>query len=246
MLLLLAALVLVWGLVARFGPWPPYVLPGPWRVAQAFARGLAEGTFLVGLSVTLRRLLLGYGLSVACGLAFGLLVGRVRQADEALGPLLLGFQTLPSICWLPLAILWFGLGETAILFVVVMGATLAIAIHTADGVKNIPRLYVRAAENLGASGLRLFVSVLLPAAFPAFLSGAKTGWSFAWRSLMAAEMIFVSLGLGQLLAAARELNDVAQVMAVMLLIVCVGVAVDWLVFQSLERRVRRAWGFISS
>jgi NitT/TauT family transport system permease protein len=123
-----------------------------------------------------------------------------------------------------------------------MGAVLAITIHTADGVKSIPPIYVRAGQNLGARGWRLLTEILLPAALPSVLTGAKLGWSFAWRSLMAAELIFVSLGLGQLLTAARELNDIAQVMAVMIVIIGLGLLVDHLIFGRLERRIRRIWG----
>lgn len=237
-----AALVGAWQLLHQLGPWPPYILPGPRQVVEALWHGFADTTFLIGIVVTLKRLLLGYGISLVAGTLLGLVVGRVRWVDDTVGSLLLGMQTLPSICWLPLAVLWFGLNERAIQFVVVMGAVLAITIHTADGVKTIPPIYVRAGQNLGARGWRLLSQILLPAALPSILTGAKLGWSFAWRSLMAAELIFVSLGLGQLLTAARELNDIAQVMAVMLVIVALGLLVDHLVFGRLERRIRRVWG----
>ena len=237
-----AALVGAWQLLHHFGPWPSYILPGPRDVGEALWHGFADKTFFIGIAVTLKRLLLGYGISLVVGTFLGLVVGRVRWVDDTFGRLLLGLQTLPSICWLPLAVLWFGLNEKAIQFVVVMGAVLAITIHTADGVKSIPPIYVRAGQNLGARGWRLLWEILLPASLPSILTGAKLGWSFAWRSLMAAELIFVSLGLGQLLTAARELNDIAQVMAVMLVIVGLGLLVDHLLFGRLERRVRRMWG----
>lgn len=237
-LLLLAA----WQGLQTFGPWPSYVLPGPKEVALSLYHGLADGSFLLGAWVSLRRILLGYALSLAAGIVLGLIIGRSRLADDTLGSLLLGLQTLPSICWLPLAIIWFGLNEKAIQFVVIMGAVLAVAIHTDDGVKNIPPIYVRAGRNLGARGWRLLWHVVLPAAIPSILSGAKLGWSFAWRSLMAAELLFVSLGLGQLLMVGRELNDLAQVMAVMIVIIVLGLIVDNLVFGRLERHVRSQWG----
>jgi NitT/TauT family transport system permease protein len=241
-LLFYAALLAAWQLLHQLGPWPPYILPGPRQVAEALWHGFADKTFLIGIGVTLKRLLLGYAISLVVGTFLGLVVGRARWVDDTFGSLLLGLQTLPSICWLPLAVLYFGLNERAIQFVVVMGAVLAITIHTADGVKSIPPIYVRAGQNLGARGWRLLWDILLPASLPSILTGAKLGWSFAWRSLMAAELIFVSLGLGQLLTAARELNDIAQVMAVMLVIVGLGVLVDNLLFGRLERRVRRTWG----
>ena len=166
----------------------------------------------------------------------------MRLLDQTLGSLVLGLQALPSICWLPLALLWFGLGEQAIVFVVVMGAVLSITLSTEAGVKNTDPLYLRAALNLGARGWRLYLLVALPAALPAIISGMKLGWSFAWRSLMAAELLYVGLGLGQLLMMGRELNDMNQVVAVMLIIIAIGLVVDRLVFTPLETRVRARWG----
>jgi NitT/TauT family transport system permease protein len=157
----------------------------------------------------------------------------------------MGLQALPSICWLPLAILWFGLSESAIAFVVVMGSVLAISIATEDGVASIDPQLIRQARTLGVRGFRFYRSVLLPGAFPGIVTGLKLGWSFAWRALMAGELLFVSGGLGQLLHNGRELLDVAQVVAVMLTIVVVGVAVDKVLFQTVELRVRRRWGLVA-
>ena len=241
----LAALT-AWQFLHLWGPWPSYLVPGPVQVADSLLEGFANGTFLIGISVTMRRLLIGYSLSLVAGTFLGLMLGRVHWLDDTIGSLLLGLQTLPSICWLPLAVIWFGLNEKAIQFVVIMGAVLAITIHTSDGVKNIPPIYVRAGRNLGARGFRLLGSVVLPAALPAVLTGAKLGWSFAWRSLMAAELLFVSLGLGQLLQVGRELNDISQVIAVMITIITLGLLVDHFVFGKLERRMRRVWGLAAS
>jgi NitT/TauT family transport system permease protein len=238
-----AGLLAGWQALHRWGPWPPWMLPGPSQVANALVEGFADQTFLIGIWVSMRRLVLGYGISLVVGVALGLLVGRSRWAEETIGSLLLGLQTLPSICWLPLAIIWFGLSEKAIQFVVIMGALLAIAIHTNDGVKSIPPIYEKAGRNMGAGGLTLLWRVILPASLPSIMSGAKLGWSFAWRSLMAAELLYVSLGLGQLLMMGRELNDMAQVIAVMVIIIILGLLVDHLIFGRLELRVRRRWGF---
>jgi len=236
------ALLAAWQVLHLWGPWPPYLVPGPPQVAEALWNGFSDGTFLRGVAVSMRRILIGYSISLAFGTLAGLIIGRIRWVDETVGSFLLSLQTLPSICWLPLAVIWFGLNEKAIQFVVIMGAILAITIHTNDGVKNIPPIYVRAGRNLGARGWRLLFGVILPATLPSILTGAKLGWSFAWRSLMAAELLFVSLGLGQLLMVGRELNDMAQVVAVMLVIIGLGLLVDNLVFDRLERRVRRLWG----
>lgn len=245
-ILFYAGLLAAWQAVHRWGPWPPYMVPGPSQVAAALVEGFADRTFLFGIWVSMRRLMVGYAISLVAGVALGVLVGRKRWAEDTIGSLLLGLQTLPSICWLPLAIIWFGLSENAIQFVVIMGALLAVAIHTDDGVKSIPPIYEKAGRNMGARGLTLLWRVILPASLPSIMSGAKLGWSFAWRSLMAAELLYVSLGLGQLLMMGRELNDMAQVIAVMVIIIVLGLLMDHLIFGRLERRVRRRWGFAGS
>jgi NitT/TauT family transport system permease protein len=162
------------------------------------------------------------------------------------GSLVLGLQALPSVCWLPLAILWLGLSEQAIIFVVVMGALFSITLGVDAGVKNTSPIYLKAARNLGSRGLGVYTQVILPSALPAILSGLKQGWSFAWRSLMAGELLYYTLSLGNLLQTGRDLNDAAQVMAVMLLIIILGVSIDSLIFAPIERRVRSRWGLIRS
>lgn len=236
------ALLGLWEGVARAGIWPPYLFPGPFTVLETLARGLQKGTFVTATLVSLQRLAIGYGISLAVGLTLGLLIGRIKVLDETLGSLVLGLQALPSVCWLPLAILWFGLNERAIIFVVVLGALFSIILGVEAGVKNTPPLYLKAARNLGARGPALYAQVVLPAALPAILSGLKQGWSFAWRSLMAGELLYFTLSLGNLLQTGRDLNDAAQVMAVMLLIVIVGVSIDQIIFAPFERRVRERWG----
>lgn len=185
----------------------------------------------------------GFGISLLVGVPLGLLLGRLQWLDETLGSLVLGLQTLPSICWLPLALLWFGLNDTAILFVVVMGALLAITSAVRDGVKNIPPVYLRAARTMGTKPFALYAEVLLPASLPAVLSGAKLGWSFAWRALMAGELLFVSLGLGHMMMMGRELADMSQVVAVMVVIIALGLLTDRAIFGVLEERLRERWGF---
>jgi NitT/TauT family transport system permease protein len=236
----------VWQFLFTLRFWPPYIFPSPVSVAQSLWAGLTDGTFPLAVAVSLRRMLIGYGISLILGLLLGLLLGRSRLVEQALGSVILGLQALPSICWLPLAILWFGLSETAILFVVVMGAVLSITLATADGVRNTPPIYIRAARTLGSGGARLYRDVVFPAALPAILSGMKLGWSFAWRSLMAGELLYVSLGLGQLLSLGRELNDMSRVLAVMLVIVAIGLAVDRLLFRPAEERTRERWGLLQS
>ena len=237
-----AALLAVWQLLAGSGLWAEYIFPSPLAVARTLMRGFQNGTFIVGIATSMRRLLIGFGISAVIGILSGLAIGRIKLLDETVGSIVLGLQTLPSICWLPLALLWFGLSETAMLFVVVMGALLAITTATEAGVKNTPPLYLRAARNLGARGWKMYALVIFPAALPGLITGMKLGWSFAWRSLMAAELLYVSLGLGYLLMMGRELNDMSQVIAVMLVIIAIGLIVDRLIFAPIETRVRARWG----
>lgn len=190
----------------------------------------------------MRRLLIGYFISLVAGITLGLMLARSRTLRESVGTIVTGLQALPSICWLPLALLWFGLSESAILFVVIAGSLLSVTVATEAGVRNVPPLYLRAARTMGAKGMTLYLRVILPAALPSIISGMRLGWTFAWRSLMAGELLFVSGGLGQLLATGRELGDMARVMAVMVAIVALGLTTEVLIFQRLEARVREVWG----
>jgi NitT/TauT family transport system permease protein len=134
----------------------------------------------------------------------------------------------------------------SILFVVLMGSVLAITINTEAGVRNVPKIYAMAGRNLGARGPKLFWHVLLPASLPYLISGLKQGWAFAWRSLIAAEMIVITFGLGQLLMMGRDLNDMSQVLAVMGLIMLLGYVVDRVIFVNIERSIRSKWGFAAT
>jgi NitT/TauT family transport system permease protein len=236
------ALIGIWILLAKLKVWPPYVFPTPKGVAESLWAGFADHSFWIAIVVSMKRMLLGYSLSVVLGMVLGLGVASNKFLEETMGGLLVSLQSLPSICWLPLAVLWFGLTEKAILFVVVMGSLLSVTIAMETGRQQMPKIYAMAGRNLGASGFKLFWYVLLPASLPFILSGLKQGWAFAWRSLISGEMIFVSLGLGQLLMMGRDLNDMSQVIAVMMLIIAIGYLVDGLVFKTIERRLQHKWG----
>jgi len=231
-----------WALLAKFKVWPPYLFPAPWQVAEALWAGFLDHSFLIGIAVTMKRMLIGYGLSVVLGMILGVGVASNRFLEETVGPLLVSLQSLPSICWVPLAILWFGLTEKAILFVVLMGCILSVTIAMEDGRKQMPKIYTMAGRNLGASGFRLFWHVMLPASLPYIVSGLKQGWAFGWRSLIQAEMIFLTVGLGQQLMMGRDLNDMSQVIAVMILIVALGYLVNRVVFRTMERALQNRWG----
>lgn len=235
-------LIGIWQLVCTLEIWPPYCLPSPIEVGKTLVRGFSDGTFPRGIATSLRRIFIGFGISIVIGTSLGFAIGKVRLLQETVGSLILGLQTLPSICWLPLALLWFGLNERAIIFVTVMGAVLSLTISTTHGVSQIPPIFMRAGRNLGARGWRLLWYVIIPSALPSFIMGLKQGWSFAWRSLMAGELLFVSLGLGHLLMMGRELNDMSQVISVMLVIIVIGTVFDRFVFGALEEKIAERRG----
>jgi len=191
------------------------------------------------------RLVAGFIVSILLGGILGLLMWRFIELDKLLGPLLLGLQTLPSVCWVPLAVLCFGINERGILFVLVMGSFSAIALVLRDGLRNIPPLYPRAGLMLGARSWKLYRYVLLPASLPALAGSLRTGFSFAWRSLMGAELIFIVdkwRGLGFLLQTGRDFSDIAQVVAVMIVMVMIGMLADRWVFAILQRRIQLRFG----
>lgn len=223
------------------GPnWPRPKTAAPTRAQQSWYRGpLVEALATSGV-----RLAAGFAVSIVLGVVLGMLMWRWKALDEFLGPLFLGMQTLPSVCWVPLAVPLFGLKEEGILFVVVMGSFFAIAIAMRDGLRTIPPLYQRAGLMMGASGWRLYRYVLLPASLPAMTSSLRQGFAFAWRSLMGAEFILIvqNHGLGFLLETGRNFSDVAQVIAVLVVMVVISMAIDRWVFARLQKRVHARFG----
>lgn len=235
----------IWELVCLLHIWPPYILPSPVSVAQTLYTGFEDRSLLIGIGISMKRLIIGYSISIVLGIILGLLLGRVKYLEQSVGSAVLGLQALPSICWLPAALLWFGLNEMAIIFVVFMGSFLSITISTEAGVKHIPPLLIKNAKILGIKGWRFYWEVILPGTLPAIITGMKLGWSFAWRSLMAGELLYVNLGLGYLLQMGRDLNDMSLIFAVMVVIVTIGLLVDHLIFATVERSIQRRWGLIA-
>jgi len=222
--------------------WKPYIFPSPIDVFKTLVVLIKDNTLGIAIVASLRRIVVGYALSVAIGVTLGLTIAKFKYLEENLSPLILGLQTLPSICWLPFAILWYGLTERSIIFVIAIGSTFAVAISVKYAIKNVNPLYIRAAKTMGAKGSKIYTQVILPAALPDIVSGLKQGWSFAWRALMAGEMLSSTKGLGQVLMVGRDLADISQVMAVMIVIIILGLLVDKLVFERLEKSMRHKWG----
>lgn len=212
------------------------------------SKGVFSSELVKANLVSLLRLLLGFLVSIVLGATLGILMWRWGELDKLLGPLFLGLQTLPSVCWVPLAVLVFGINETGILFVLVMGSFFAVAIAMRDGLKAIPPLYQQAGLMMGARGWRLYRYVLLPASLPALATSLRQGFSFAWRSLMGAELILIvrDHGLGYLLSIGRESNDVAQVVAVMIVMVVIGMVADRWLFARLQQAVSVRFGLAAA
>jgi NitT/TauT family transport system permease protein len=245
----LAALAIalgIWQLVAISGWRESYVLPGPVPVFVELGHRLVVQDFWKAVGVTMTRGIVGFLIAAVLGLVLGVLVARSRILRAAIGSLITGLQTMPSIAWFPLAILLFQMSEQAILFVILIGAVPSIANGVINGVDYVPALLVRAGRNLGAGGLSLYRHVVLPAALPSIVSGLKQGWAFAWRSLLAGELM-VSIAyrpsLGQYLSQSRDFGDTSYMIALMIAILAIGIGVD-AVFSGIERGIRRRRGVV--
>lgn len=239
----------LWQAVVWSGWKPEYVLPGPLPVFEELWEGLTQGNLVKASAITMQRALIGYAIAMAIGVAIGALVSQSRIMRSAIGSMITGLQTMPSIAWFPLAILLFKLSEQAILFVIVMGAAPAIANGLISGADNIPPVLLRAGRVLGARGAGLYRHVVLPGSLPSFVGGMKQGWAFAWRSLLAGELLVIIASkpsIGFQLQSAREFNRTAQLLAVMIVILVIGIVVDSVVFGRLERAIRQRWGLIDA
>ena len=235
----------IWMAVVWSGWRPDYVVPPPSDVFADLRELAADGTLGTAVGNTLRLAAIGYLIAVVLGTAIGLAVARVRVLRAAFGSLITGLQTMPSVAWVPWSILLFKLSDGAILFVTVVGSTPAIANGLISGTDQIAPVLLRAGRVLGARGLSAYRHIVLPASLPGFVAGLKQGWAFAWRSLMAGEIIVVIAGepnVGGLLQINRGLSDASGVVAMMLIILAIGIVVDALLFGSLERVVARRWG----
>jgi len=238
-----------WEALVRTKIWSPVLVPSPLSVARYIKDGLLSGDLERASFVTMRRLVIGYVLGLVFGLPLGLLTARFKFCEDTLGVIALGLQTLPSVCWVPLALLWFGQTEAAMLFVVVMGTLWSVVIATDNGVRTVPPIYARAARTMGSKQLHTWIKVIVPASLPFIVSGMKQGWAFAWRSLMAAEIyvtILSGFGLGSLLNYGRELQAMDQVIGIMLIIIVIGLLADKILFSPWERFLYRRWGTAKS
>ena len=247
-LLTLAVVIAVWAILAEAGIWSPHVLPSPAKVWSSFWRHVRDGTIPEAAGKTLLRLAFGFGVSIAIGTLIGFVLTASSFARRSIGSLVVALQVIPPIAVLPLAIVWFGFTERAVVFVVILGAVPAVTLATVTSMRQVPSLYERAGRTLGARGWRLFSRITFPAALPGYVAGLQQAWGFAWRSLMAGEVITKSaaaFGLGQQLARAQTEHHTPQVLAVLAVIVLIGMVVDLVVFRSIDRHMRRRRGLLT-
>jgi NitT/TauT family transport system permease protein len=244
--LALGLILAVWQALYAAKIWPDWKLPGPSDVFSSLKDTFSSGDAWPAVGHSVEHGAVGFGASVVIGTVLGLVVGRVRPVRAGVGPILSGLQSLPSVAWVPPALMFFGPKPAMLYGVVLLGAVPSIAVGVVSGLDQVPPLYLRVGRNLGARGLASVRYVLLPAALPGYLAGLRQGWAFAWRSLLAAEIIVQSADLGHslgfLLKNAQDANDMAGAFAAIALILAVGVAVNQLLFVPLERRVLRSRG----
>ncbi|MDD3412701.1 MAG: ABC transporter permease [Lachnospiraceae bacterium] len=244
-----AALIIAWQVIAVlgsevFGFWKTYTFPNPMGVVESFLQLIRKGSIFLAIAYSMKRALIGFFLAIVAGTIFGVLITNYAFLNKNLKPLLMGIQALPSVCWVPFAILWFGLKESAIIFVVVMGSVFSISLAIENAIRNIPPIYIKAARTMGASKKDLYLHVIFPAAFPGFIAGLKQGWSFAWRALMSGEVMSAVVGLGYTLNLGRDMADINQVMAVMIIIIIVGIVIDKYIFSVIEYKILKKRGMI--
>ena len=242
--LLAIGLVLgIWEIIHLTG-WKKYVLPGPATVFANLWGQMHHAVLWQAINVTMHRALLGFALSVLIGAVVGALVSRIKPLRAAVGSMITALQTMPSIAWFPFAIILFGVTTNAIIFVIVLGSAPSVANGLITGVDYIPPLLLRAGKTMGLSRIATFRYLILPAALPAFVSGLKQAWAFAWRSLLAGELLVIILGqvsIGTLLSADQDQADMPSAIAIMIVILALGIVIDML-FSKADAVLRRRRG----
>ncbi|MCO8272290.1 ABC transporter permease [Actinoplanes sp. TRM 88003] len=245
--LAIAIVLLVWQ-AAVWSEWKPiYVLPSPLTVFTDLGNVITTGDFWDGVRVTMTRAFTGFLLAVVIGTVVGALVSQFAPLRAAIGSLITGLQTMPSIMWFPLAILLFQLSESAILFVVVLGAAPSVANGLISGIDYVPRTWLRVGQVLGMRGFAKYRHLILPASLPSFISGLKQGWAFSWRSLMAGELLVIvpgALSIGVRMQQARDLSDSSLVISYIIVVLIIGILIDVL-FNAADNSLRKRWGLLS-
>lgn len=242
----LILLLVSWHVSFSLGWYSDLFFPSLQQVVEFLYDGFCKDYSLwLAVGISFKRLLIGYLISLLLGVFWGMLCYSFPIFNVTLRKLALGFQTLPSICWVPLTLLWFGQTDIAIIFVIVMGSVWGLILGTEQSIQRVPDIYLRAAYTMGARKLTLWRTVIFPAAFPAMIVAMKQGWAFAWRSLLSAE-IYISavsgLGLGQLLHYGREMQAMDQVVSIILILITIGLLIERYLFLPIEKNISKRWG----
>jgi NitT/TauT family transport system permease protein len=240
-----AAIIAFWEIGSRLELWHPLIFPSLSSVFSALVEGFQDKTLIYDLIASFKRLAVGLAISLVIGTLIGILLGKSKTADDTLGAVILALQSVPSIVWLPIAIMWFGLNEKAVIFVTILGGTFVMALNMRTGIKNVSPLYIKAAQTMGANGIDLFTRVIFPASIPYVVTGSRLAWAFAWRALMAGELLSTGPGLGYTLRYASDFGRMDIVIGVMIIIGTIGMVVDQLIFQRIEKSVIKKWGLES-
>jgi NitT/TauT family transport system permease protein len=232
----------IWEVTSRFSSLPDFMFPSLTQVLKTLFTGIVNGQITIAIVKSMSRLLIGFSIAILIGLTLGYLIWRFKLVEDTIGFLVTALQSIPSIVWFPLAIIWFGLNDLSILFIVTIGATWTMTISATSGFKNVPTLYQRVAKTLGSNGLHFLRTVILPASVPQIISGLRIAWAFSWRALMAGELLGSGGGLGHLLETGRSLGQMDLVISVMIIIGIIGTIMDNFVFLRLEKSVQVKWG----
>ncbi|MCX7569723.1 ABC transporter permease [Tumebacillus sp. DT12] len=238
----LILLLITWEAASRIFDWG-WKFPSFLQTVEAFRLGFTEGQLLEATLQSLKRLLIAFAIAITVGTTLGFLFARSRFLDDTLGFLVIALQTIPSIAWLPFAIIWFGLTDTSVIFITTLGATWTMAVAARTGIKNIPPIYLKAAQTMGTGmGWRMFSQVMIPAAFPHLITGLRTAWAFAWRALVAGELIAKGVGLGQILQDGRNLGDTSLMLCIVIIIAVLGTVSDHFCFKRMEDKILVRYG----
>jgi NitT/TauT family transport system permease protein len=240
--LFIGILAAIWEVTSRLSSLPDFMFPSFSQVLHTLYTGIMSGQIMSAIFTSMSRLLIGFTIATILGLFLGYLIWRSKLVEDTLGFLITALQSIPSIVWFPLAIIWFGLNDFSILFIVTIGATWTVTINATSGFKNVPRLYQQVAKTLGSGGFHFLRTVIIPASVPQLISGLRIAWAFSWRALMAGELLGGGGGLGYLLEMGRSLGQMDLVISVMIIIGVIGTLMDNLVFLRLERSVEKKWG----
>ena len=237
-----AILILLWYLIVSIWHIPSYIAPSPFEVLNSFCYGFIKGNYLESIFYSLIRVIVGYLLALSIGVFIGILIARYYLLDITLGKTILSLQSIPSVAWVPLALLWFGITDSAVIFIIILEALLPTALSTKNAMRNIPPNLIRAAQTLGSQGVHLYRNVIIKAMIPELVTGLRLSWAFAWRALIAGELFISGAGIGQNLEIGRSLADMPQVIAMITTIGVIGYLTENVFFGTFEKKIRAVWG----